>query len=151
LKKQILSIVATLTLLIPMAVSGFANLNGRVIATVPFNFMVGDKEFKAGKYSVGRLSSARNGAVLLIRGEDNNEVANFQVNNAYGKGERRARLVFNRYGNQYFLAKVFDAQDSEGAALLRSKTEREASKKRDVITQNTAEPEVVTVTAQIGR
>jgi hypothetical protein len=151
LKKQILSIVATLTLLIPMAIIGFAGLNGRVSATIPFDFKVGNKEFKAGKYSVGRLASGRTSDVLMIRGEDNNEVAGFNVNNTYGKGEPKARLVFNRYGNQYFLAKVFDAENSEGAALLKSKAEREASKKRDVITQNTVEPEAVTVIAQIER
>jgi hypothetical protein len=151
LKKQILSIVATLTLLIPMAVIGFAGLSGRVRANIPFNFMVGNTEFKAGKYSVGRVPSSRTGDILMIRGEDNNDVANFNVNNTQGKGEPKARLVFHRYGNQYFLAKVFDAESNEGAALLKSKAEREASKKRDVITQNTAEPEVVTVIAQIER
>jgi hypothetical protein len=151
LKKQILSIVATLTLLIPMAIIGFAGLSGRVSATIPFDFKVGNKEFKAGKYSVGRLPSARTADILIIRGEDNSEVANFSVNNTQGKGEPRARLVFHRYGNQYFLAKVFDAESNEGAALLKSKAEREASEKRDVITQNIAEPEVVTVIAQVGR
>lgn len=151
MKKQILSIVATLTLLIPMAVIGFAGLSGRVSANIPFNFMVGNKEFKAGKYSVGRSSSTRTTDILIIRGEDNDDVANFSVNNTLGKGEPKARLIFHRYGNQYFLAKIFDAESNEGAALLKSKAEREASKKRDVITQNDAEPEVVTVIAQIER
>lgn len=151
LKKQILSIVATLTLIMPMAIIGFAGLNGRVSANVPFDFMVGNKEFKAGKYTVGRLAGGRTADTLIIRNEDDNEAANFNVNNVYGKGEARARLVFNRYGNQYFLAQVFDAENREGHSLMKSKAEREAAKKRDVITQNTAEPEVVTVIAQVER
>jgi hypothetical protein len=151
LKKQIFSLVATLTLLIPMAIIGFAGLNARVSADIPFNFNVGNKEFKAGKYIVGRLPGGRTSDILMIRGEDNKEVANFNVNNTYGKGEPKARLVFHRYGNQYFLAKVFDAENQEGAALVKSKAEREAAKTRDVITQNAGEPEVVTVIAQMER
>jgi hypothetical protein len=151
LKKKILSIVATLTLLVPMAIIGFAGLSGRVIADIPFDFMVGDKEFKAGKYSVGRLGSGRTAETLIIRSEDGAEAANFNVNKVYGKGEPRARFVFRRYGNQYFLAQVFDAENMEGAGLLRSKAEREAAKKRDVITQNAAEPQAVTVIAQVAR
>jgi hypothetical protein len=136
-----------------MAIIGFAGLSGRVRATIPFDFKVGNKEFKAGKYSVGRLPSGSTADILMIRGvdKDNKEVANFNVNNTRGKGEPKARLVFHRYGNQYFLAKVFDEESNEGAALLKSKAEREASKTHDVITQNTAEPEVVTVIAQIER
>ncbi|HEY8460619.1 MAG TPA: hypothetical protein VIM99_09580 [Blastocatellia bacterium] len=151
MKKKIFSILATLTLLIPMAIIGFAGLSGRVTADIPFDFMVGNKEFKAGKYSVGRLGSGRTADTLIIRSEDGNEVANFNVNNVYGKGEPRARLVFNRYGNQYFLSQIFDAENVEGAALMKSKAEREAAKKRDVITQNAGEPEVVTVIAHVAR
>jgi len=151
LKKQILSIVATLTLIIPMAVIGFAGLRFRVSADVPFNFVVGNKEFKAGKYSVGRLPSGSAFDTLIIRSVDGNEAANFNTNNIYGKGEPQAKLVFHRYGNQYFLAQVFDGDSEQGSALLKSKAEREAAKKRDIITQNAAEQEVVTVAAQIQR
>jgi hypothetical protein len=151
LKKKILSIVATLTLLIPMAIIGFAGLSGRVKADIPFNFTVGNKEFKAGKYSVGRLPGARTADVLIVRSEDGDEVGNYNVNPAYGKGESKAKLVFHRYGNQYFLAQVFDGESGEGAQFMKSKAEREAAKKRDVITQNTAGAEVVTVIAQIER
>jgi hypothetical protein len=134
-----------------MAIIGFAGLSGRVSADIPFNFMVGNKEFKAGKYTVGRLAGGRTDDTLIIRNEDDNEAANFNVNNVYGKGEPRARLIFNRYGNQYFLAQVFDAESKEGHGLMKSKAEREAAKKRDVITQNSIGPEVVTVVAQIER
>ena len=151
MKKQILSIVATLTLIIPMAIIGFAGLRARVSADIPFNFMIGDKEFKSGEYSIGRVNSIGTSETLILRSEDNREAFNFNVNNVYGKGEPSAKLVFHRYGNQYFLAQVFDGESSEGYGLLKSKAEREASKNHDVITQNTVEPEFVTVIAQIER
>jgi len=151
LKKRILSIVATLTLIIPMSIIGFAGLSGRVSANIPFDFVVGGKEFKAGKYSVSRLFAASTSDTLIIRSADDSEAANFNVNRVGGKGEPQARLVFHHYGNQYFLAQIFDGQNREGFGLMKSKAEREAAKKRDIITQNVVEPEVVTVAARIGQ
>jgi len=149
LKKQILSIVATLTLLIPMAIIGFAGFYGRVNADIPFDFMVGNQEFKAGRYTVSRVAPSNSPGTLNIRGGDSNGSATFNVNNAIDRGDSGTRLIFRRYGNQYFLAKVFDGYSGEGAELLKSKSEREAAKKRDTITQNTVEPEIVTVVAQV--
>jgi hypothetical protein len=151
LKKQILSIVAALTIIIPMSIIGFAGLDARVSAKIPFDFMVGGKEFKAGSYSVDRANLNNPTGMLIIRGADRNAVASFNVNNITDKGKLEARLVFRRYGNQYFLAQVYDGLSKQGYELLKSKAEREAAKKRDTITQNTIEPEMITVVAQIGR
>ncbi len=151
MKKQILSIVATLTLLIPMSIMGFAGFTGRVSANIPFDFMVGDKEFKAGRYSVSRLSVSHSAGTLVIRSADSSEVANFNVNNVTDRGGSGTRLIFRRYGNQYFLAKIFDGYSGEGAALMKSKAERELAKKGDVITRNAVEPEIVTVAAWTER
>lgn len=151
MKKQILSIVATLTLLIPISIIGFAGLSGTVRADIPFDFIVGNKEFKAGIYSVGRLSASNNNGTLIIRSEDDDAVATYNVINATDNGDSQARLIFRRYGNQYFLAKIFDGQSGQGAEFLKSKAEREAAKKGDIITQNVVEPETVTVAARIVR
>ncbi len=151
LKKKILSIVAALTLIVPVSIIGFAGLSGRVNANIPFDFTVGNKEFKAGRYSVDRLFASSTSDTLIIRSADNSEAANFNVNKVNGKGSSQARLVFRRYGNQYFLGQIFDGQSSEGYGLLKSKAEREVAKKRDTITQNAVEPEVVTVEARNGQ
>ena len=151
MKKQILSIVATLTLILPISIIGFAGVSGRVSAEIPFDFFVGSKEFKAGRYTVSRLSDGKSLDTLIIRSAEDGESANFNVNNVYGKGEPQAKLIFNRYGNQYFLAQIFDGESEQGSALGKSKAEREAAKKRDIITQNAAGPEVVTIAALIER
>src|SRR5215831_1089325 len=110
LRKQLLSVVATLTLIIPMSIIGFAGLSGTVSANIPFDFMAGGKEFKAGKYSVSRLFANNTSDTLIIRSADNSEAANFNVNSVSGKGDSQARLVFRHYGAQYFLAQIFDGQ-----------------------------------------
>ncbi|MCI0665649.1 MAG: hypothetical protein L0220_31720 [Acidobacteria bacterium] len=148
MKKQLLSVVPTLALIIPMSIIGFAGLNGRVKADIPFDFMVGGKVFKAGSYTVDRVSN--NIGTLVIRGVDNNEAASFNVNGLSDKGEEGARLVFRRYGEQYFLAQIYDGVSGTGSQLMKSKAEREVAKKRDIITQNVVNPKVVTVAAVLG-
>jgi len=151
LKKQILSVIAILTMTVPMASIGFAGLYGNVNANIPFDFMVGSKEFKAGKYSVNRFYADNPNGGLVIRDARNGATVFLNINSITDKGGQRARMIFHRYGNQYFLAQIFDGQSGFGCEVLKSKAEREASKKRDIITQNTVEPETVLVVAQIGR
>ena len=151
MKKQLFSIIATLTLIVPMAIIGFAGLSGKVKANIPFDFTVGNKQFKAGSYTVDRLFASNNAGTLIIRGVDNHAAANFNVNGVTGKEDSSARLVFRRYGSQYFLAQIFDGSSREGYGLMKSKSEREAAKKGDTITHNVVEPEVVTVVARNGQ
>jgi hypothetical protein len=62
----------------------------------------------------------------------------------------KARLVFHRYGNQYFLAKVIS--ETMGNELMPSKAEREAANAgRDHLSMNNAAPEIITVLATVGQ
>src|SRR5262245_17087964 len=146
MKKKIRSIVVIVTLMLTMAAIGCAEISGRIKADVPFAFNVVGKQFQAGKYVVDRLNI--NGT-LIIRSLDNSAVANFNVNNVTDKGEGKARLVFRRYGDQYFLAQVYDGSSKEGQELPKSKTEREVMKKKDIITNNFVQPVLETVMAKI--
>src|SRR5581483_4061193 len=125
MKKQILGIVATLSIIITLSVAGFAGLAGRVKADIPFDFMVGKTRLPAGKYCVSRVTA---------------------------RGERTARLVFHRYGNQYFLAEIWDGESNMTQQLGKSKAEREAARaERSHLAQNNVAPEIVTVAALIGQ
>jgi hypothetical protein len=149
MKKQIMKVVATLSLLVPMSIGAFAALDGRVNVNIPFDFNVGDKEFKAGKYYVDRYTSTN---TLIIRSSDNKDSANFIVSDQRDKSdEGKARLVFNRYGSQSFLSQIYDGIDPMGNKLGKSKTEREAAKKSNTITQNHGEPEVISIAAVVGK
>lgn len=151
MKNQKLSIVATITIIVSLSIVGIAGLVGRVQADIPFDFMVGGKEFKAGEYSVERLRLNNSNGALIIRSADNDEAANFIVTNVTDKTSQGPRLVFRRYGNHYFLTQIFDGLSNQGAELTKSKAEREAAKKRDIITQTVIEPETMTVVAKLGQ
>src|SRR5262245_61810687 len=79
--------------MIPMAIFGFAGLSGRVIVDIPFDFTVGNKELKAGRYAVSRITPSGPNGTLLIRNEENHAAANFNVNGVTGKEDADARLV----------------------------------------------------------
>jgi hypothetical protein len=149
MKKHILSVVIALSLLATLTVIGLANYTSRIRADIPFDFMVGTKQLPAGQYAIW---SGTTSSTLTIRSEDAKHAAMFLVQGGQiAKGELQAKLDFHRYGNQYFLAQVWDGVSDTGQQLLKSKAEREAAKKRDYITQNTGEPEVVSVLASVGQ
>jgi hypothetical protein len=146
MKKPILNLVTTLSIILGLAIAGFGGIITRVTADVPFEFTVGNKTFSPGKYTISRGTNTQ---TLVIRDSENEESAVFLVQNAAPRRDAKAMFVFNRYGNQYFLSQVWDGSDS-GSVLSKSKAERKADKKRDDITQNSIQPQTVNIMAQAG-
>jgi hypothetical protein len=113
-----------------------------IIANVPFDFVVRNQHFAAGAYSV---TVSRAQGTLLIRGEDNGS-ATFALSNAAQRGrtETQPTLVFNRYGDHYFLSQVWAYGSDSGRELTRSKMEEELASK-------TGKPEIVALLATGSR
>src|SRR5215510_16412004 len=144
MKKPIL-IVTTLSIILGLAIAGFGGISTRVSADVPFDFTVGNKKFSPGKYTTSRGTTSQ---TLVIHDSENQESAVFLVQNASPRTDAKAMFVFNRYGDQYFLSQVWDGTES-GSVLAKSKSERKSAKSaRDVITQLSAQPDIVTIIAQ---
>ncbi len=76
-------------------------------ADVPFDFIALDKTMKAGTYSVEHMDV--HPAVLLIRGVDHKGAlfANTVLSEGVKGQTTVARLVFNRYGDTYFLSQIW--------------------------------------------
>jgi hypothetical protein len=149
MKKPILNLVTTLSIVIGLAIAGFSGISTRVSADIPFDFTVGNKKFSPGKYTVSRGTST---GTLVIHDSENKEAAVFLVQNAPPKTDAKAKFVFNRYGDQYFLSQVWDGNGDAGNQLAKSKSERKAAKAvRDTITKNSVGPQTVTILAQAGQ
>ena len=147
MKKQILNIVVTLSVIAALSIAGFAGLSGPIKANIPFDFMAGGKKFPAGEYAVRTGTIQR---TLEVRNLKTKQAAVAISQRLEVRAGSKPQLVFRRYGNQYFLAKATDY--SSGVELPMSKAEREAAKaKRDFLTMKDAEPEIVMVNAQIGQ
>jgi hypothetical protein len=147
MKKQILNFVVTLSVIAALSIAGFAGLDRSVEANIPFDFMVGGEKLPAGKYTFETGSSLN---TVMVRNWKTKRAAGALSHALQVRDGSKPQLVFRRYGNQYFLAKVITY--SSGIELPKFKAEREAAKaKRDFLTTKDVAPEIVTVNAQIGQ
>ena len=125
MKKTAYTMIALLVLVGLMAVAANAQNNGRrFVATIPFQFNVGDKTLPAGDYTVTQINPASDRAVLQVRSKDSRSSAMIQMNNVFGKAPEQAKLVFNRYGNQSYFAAAWIDGDASGLQAPKSRTER---------------------------
>ena len=106
-----------------LAIPGaYAQDSHRVVANVPFAFTVSHQALPAGEYEV---SDAAYGTVL-IQSKDREHTVITVANSAVDNDRSLpGKLVFQRYGDHYFLRQVFAPGVSIGRALPRVKGERE--------------------------
>ena len=119
MKNQIYRIAAILGIFLGLAVAGVqAQTPSRVEVNIPFEFSAGKTTLKPGVYTVKRMS----GNLVTLRNVDKKSsvILNAPVNLSSTNVEATERLVFNKYGNRYFLAQIWLSVDS-GRELLREK------------------------------
>jgi hypothetical protein len=113
----------------------------KVVVNVPFDFTAGKANLKAGAYSIRRL----NENALSIRSADGKTSAVVNAPLTIGSRDFKAgeRLVFNRYGNEYFLSQVWLSVDSGRQLQTTAKEEKTATEFK--IGRDGAKPERVDV------
>ena len=129
LSRALLSFVAVLVL----AASAFAQTAGTVHIQVPFDFVVGQKQMPAGRYTVRRVHFSSE-STLIIQGENKRDAAVVLTNTGDAK-PAKAWLGFRQYGDSYFLTEV----SMPGTASVRElpKTGGERRAERHLIEQAT--------------
>ena len=91
-------------------------------AEIPFDFHAGPSTLPAGTYSVIKAASS----VLQLRNDDTRDsILLMGVGREAAKED--ARLVFNRYGDIYFLSAVW-IPGSQGYSFPKTKMEKEMAK-----------------------
>lgn len=137
--KGITMAVLTITLALATAVvSANAQSSNRVAATIPFDFAVGGKTMAAGDYLLGSISGESEG--LVVRSKDSGKSVVRLTNSIHPNAkENRARLVFHRYGQRYFLAEVWGAGDGNGRKLTECREERAIRREFGKLAQNSYE------------
>jgi len=119
------------------AVPGHAQDEAKVKATIPFDFVVGNKELKAGNYVIESLLANN---ALQFRSEDGDvrQIA-FTVPIETNRTGNHERLLFNHDGDQYFLSQVWLSGDENGRELIAGAQEK-ATAKRSTSDQVVAGP-----------
>lgn len=130
MKVQILRNVAILGLFSVLAIASVhAQTPSRVEANIPFDFSAGKATMKTGTYSIRKT----NGNGLTIRNLQDNSttVVNAPLTVGSRSSKAGARLVFNRYGDQYFLSQVWTTADS-GKQLFPSNAEKTTARQHQL-------------------
>jgi hypothetical protein len=104
-----------------------AQIIGDLEVNIPFQFHAGNAKLPPGKYVIHMLDN--DFTVMEISSADGSTSALFQVKDAETNSEpAKSELIFNKYGNRYFLAKLFDEGNPSGSQVLESPYEKRISR-----------------------
>jgi hypothetical protein len=139
--KNLRSVLFALTVLL-MATAAQAQQTA-VKADVPFDFVVGDRAYPAGEYTIKSMSD--NGIPVRIDSTQEGAMGIALSNACVGSGPANStKLVFHRLGDHYFLYQIWTEGNSAGREFAKSKAEVQVAKNYD-------KPELVIVAANISR
>jgi hypothetical protein len=124
MKRKALSILSLLSLF--LMGSALAQ-TVKVHADIPFNFSVGSKTLPAGEYEIKSIGG--NTRTLLIRASSGEASMIVNSNSAIMiNGAEKTKVVFNRYGSQYFLTALWTQGSTDGFQLVKSSREKELAR-----------------------
>ena len=104
-----------------------AQIIGNLEADVPFQFHVGKTTMPAGRYMIHKLEGSEL-TVMQISSADGKLSALFEVESAQARTTpEKSELVFNKYGDRYFLSEMYDEGNVDGSRLSPSRDEKRAS------------------------
>ena len=117
INKLAITVFAAAVLTLPLS----AQVATTYRADVPFEFTVGDATLPAGQYDIQPSS----GWLVLLRGANASLYFGTALKSGYGSSPQQSELVFNHYGDRYFLSAVKTTTATREAPA--SKQERELS------------------------
>jgi hypothetical protein len=93
--------------------ASLAHAQDEVTATVPFDFVAGNRVFHSGKYTISSPSSEAFQGALLIRSADG-KTAGFvlPITGENSSSTDTAKLVFRHEGDKYYLNEIVDPFDT---------------------------------------
>ena len=154
MKTLFINVISKVTLLSAMVLlTSVASAQGQSLAhsvkvDVPFDFTVSKTKLPAGEYSIGRAGRQSDDVVLSIMDLDGRSKA-MRLSNAVvtTRPNDKARVVFHRYGDEYFLFQVWPAGATTGRQFPESQRERVVRTSRPAVGAN-VKPESVTVSIE---
>jgi len=121
MKQHIFKLTAIFAIFLGLAVAGVqAQAPSKAEVNIPFEFAAGTKTLHPGMYSIKRLS----GNYLMLRSIDgkSNVILNAPINLTSSDPNAVERLVFNKYGEQYYLSQIWLTADTGRELFVVRKT-----------------------------
>jgi hypothetical protein len=97
----------------------------RIRAEIPFDFMVGSKRMPKGEYFI---ESVNESGTLLIRNAKKGKAVYFTAVQNKETEKPKSKLIFRRYNDQYFLARIWDGSSEIIWKIEKSKAEKKIAK-----------------------
>jgi hypothetical protein len=95
-----------------------AQITGNLEVDVPFQFYVGNAKLPPGKYIIRPMEDS-DLTVMEISSADSLISALFDVEDVQANSSpAKSELIFNKYGDRYFLSKLFDEGNPDGSKVL---------------------------------
>jgi len=113
------------------AVGNLSAQDHMVRATIPFDFILNKKVLPAGSYAISSLSPNAV-EVRNLKGH----MAEVSAVLADDKQSTNPVLVFQKYGNQYFLSEVLGPSSALNVAVPRSKREQRARRQEAILRES---------------
>ena len=148
MKKRVCLFLLTMSLIVSVSATAsvYAQSSENFSINIPFDFQIGDKLLKSGRYNVANLESG-----VMVRSVDGRQCQIVLTrNHVQGKASRpeNAGLSFHKYQDQYFLSTVWN-QGRQGKQLIQSSRERRLRKELSLAsnaTQQAAEEIILVAT-----
>jgi hypothetical protein len=126
MKQQIWKAMTFLAALLAASSAAGQTNHGDTIADIPFAFTVANQRLPPGRYAATHVTntllrifnSHNQGVVVLTSRVDNKEP------------EDTGKMVFHRYGDDYFLSVVWVPPSQTGRKVFQSRAEEEVARKR---------------------
>lgn len=117
------TLTAAVLVVAGMTVTAQAQINQQVRVQVPFAFEQGSTHLAAGQYTI----SLQTGNLLLIRGDKESAYSMANTDQSL-KPADKGKVVFERYGNRYFIHQIWMAGTSTHIDCVKSREEKSLQK-----------------------
>ena len=147
-----MGLLAVMTIIAAGVSANAQTLQYRLTANIPFDFSVAGEKLPAGKYWISRAQQSNGDMVIQVSSANgHSNVTRLTIPVFANKPAKTSSLVFNRYGDEYFLSEIWPMGASLGRELTKSRAERDLARKaHDSGVAAVNAPDVKTVTVQVN-
>ena len=112
---------------------GYSQSPSSLLANIPFDFHVGKAMLPAGAYIVNRPANMLSHILKIQNTTTGKSALISTLPGSSANPSNQAKLIFNRYGADYFLSEVCNPYNWATYQLPKSKTEKEIARNADGI------------------
>ncbi len=139
MKRQFLILIAIAAFATALTTNAFGQTGKAVKANVKFDFQIGERIYPAGEYRIESISRHSDNILLISSVGDANKKQIIVANHSSAGERQTPKLVFQKYGENYFLTEIFFDTVQSGYSIRPSRRQRESEKNLALASPETIE------------